>query len=157
MIRVVFRAERSARTDADGKLRVDGILPGLQYLIRDGRFDTSQREWTTAFKTTLTLIPIGGTKEAGAVRQVVLDKQLAIRATQPDGKVIAIKSIRGLSVYLPDGRWNLGAPAEILGRTDDGYVLVDRQQLLLARPGYKCELLFEPEQGKVCSCGNGHV
>jgi beta-lactamase regulating signal transducer with metallopeptidase domain/thiol-disulfide isomerase/thioredoxin len=32
---IYFKAERTARTDAEGRLEIDGILPGLEYLLRE--------------------------------------------------------------------------------------------------------------------------
>jgi hypothetical protein len=42
-------AERSRRTDSEGRLEIDGVLPGVEYHLRDARFDNNPRELPEGF------------------------------------------------------------------------------------------------------------
>jgi hypothetical protein len=54
--------DRYVRTDNEGILRIDGILPGMEYFLRDRRFNNTSRlsneEWQKLFQGRVTLIPV---------------------------------------------------------------------------------------------------
>ncbi|MGE5293608.1 MAG: carboxypeptidase regulatory-like domain-containing protein [Solirubrobacterales bacterium] len=52
------RAEdRCATTDAEGKLTLDGVVPGLEYFIRDAKANLSQRGWWELYNENRVLLP----------------------------------------------------------------------------------------------------
>jgi hypothetical protein len=53
----LFRADdRNAKTDADGKLKIKGIIPGLEYYVIDSRAESGPRDMY--FTKTMALIPL---------------------------------------------------------------------------------------------------
>jgi beta-lactamase regulating signal transducer with metallopeptidase domain len=57
----MFRADdRSATTDAEGRLILNGIVPGLEYFIRDARANLSQSGWWDLYNENRVLLPLDG-------------------------------------------------------------------------------------------------
>ncbi len=61
----VFRADdRPASTDAEGRLTLDGIVPGLEYFLRDARANLSERGWWDLYNENRVLLPPEGSPAA---------------------------------------------------------------------------------------------
>jgi hypothetical protein len=61
----VWQCDRTATTDADGRLKVGGILPGQEYLVADARYYHSATRQEDGFQpVTLVLAPLGQTGSA---------------------------------------------------------------------------------------------
>lgn len=159
---VVWDNERTVRTDSLGHLKVSGILPGMQYLLRDARYDRSQSEWLSSYSATVTLIPKADDKPnepvvlstrpaltlipkaAGKPNEpVILSTLLPVRVLDASGKPAAIEDILEISVAIPDGDWHLGPKPDIKQRLDDGWVLIDRQMVVLAHPGNRVTMTLK--------------
>jgi protocatechuate 3,4-dioxygenase beta subunit len=58
----IWRAKRRGRTDHLGILKIDGIIPGLSYHLRDARFDAGTGQWPEGWRSwfdgEVTLIPL---------------------------------------------------------------------------------------------------
>src|SRR5207248_854257 len=124
---------------------IEGFAPGLQYLIRDGRYDRSQSKWLDSFRTTLVLAPAGGKPNAG-IHRIVLANELALRVVNASHQSIRIKDIRQIQVQQADKAWwSMGPKPSIVGHKGDGWVLVDRKHFALAKPGAAVEITFQAE------------
>ena len=54
----LMRAEdRPASTDAEGRLTLDGIVPGLEYFVRDARANLGERGWWDLYNENRALLP----------------------------------------------------------------------------------------------------
>ena len=56
----ISRAERDGRTDAEGRLKIDGVLPGMEYLLHDARARLSE----SGFHREIQLIPKESAQDA---------------------------------------------------------------------------------------------
>ena len=137
-----WQEARVVKTDAAGQLKIDGILPGLRYGLRDEKSDRAAE--------TLALIPLAATTYGGAqpCQDVMLTDTLVIRVVDPVGHPIPIKQVTQARVFIdgPErGPWVNEMPIE--RRLADESIVVKRESLLLAKPGQKIELLFLPQKG----------
>ena len=56
----MWRGNRSAKTDGDGHLKLDGILPGLSYHLEDARLQEpgpDHKDWDNLIHQNVVIIP----------------------------------------------------------------------------------------------------
>lgn len=151
--RNVFRAEdREARTDANGRLRIDGIVPGLEYFLRDASANLSRAaDWTKKFHQYVRLIPAdeGGAERArddGPAR-VVLSNRMLVRVLDLDGRLVPVKRVDAVILHRATlGRWHLDGH-RLIETLDDGAAVIERPGPLASYPRNKVEIHVRNDSG----------
>jgi hypothetical protein len=118
--------ERRLRTDAAGRLSVPGVVPGMSYLVRDGRWDLSDEAWLRSVQAMETLVDEGGRGDPAAPRTVVLDTRVLLRVSDAGGRPVPLKRITAMSFARGAGRpAQLPEVPRVSERLPDGSLLLD--------------------------------
>ncbi|MBN2582150.1 MAG: M48 family metalloprotease [Planctomycetes bacterium] len=145
--RTVFRAaDFVASADDKGRLKVNGIVPGLTYQILDAAIDTSRGGWMEMPHQQAVLAP--GSDDGQAVQPpaaVVLSDKVVVRVVNADGKPLPIREISNLRIKREFGWWSnvIGTPPPIEARDDRPEVMglcIKRKYVILGRPGNPMEI-----------------
>ena len=143
-------AQREVRTGRDGKLRVGGIVPGMEYFIIDANANRGRPDWWSKyFYTTTVLLPaVPGDTKAPPVKLVAprAADRAFIKVVDPKGKVVPVTGMSNL-VIMTDGNipWHPGLDLPIFARLEDGTVVTDRRGVSLAKPGQTVTITVSTE------------
>lgn len=86
----LFRADdRTVTTDAEGRLTLDGIVPGLEYFIRDAKANLSERGWRDLYNENRVLLPLDGGPAVLTLPAPQGDGVISGAVVDPNGKPIA--------------------------------------------------------------------
>ena len=136
---------REERTDAAGRLRLEGVVPGQAYLVRDARQRLSVvgNEFPSA-----SIAPLDAAG-APAVTRLMLDTRLAVRVLDAARKPVPVRQFTGARVWFdPHSNSVSREVPRVLKRLDDGWVLVDGRVIDDLAPGRRVELDVERDDGR---------
>lgn len=144
----LLRADwRIVTTNANGRLTLDGVVPGQAYFLLDARTTTSENGWYEHPHQVAILAPTDQPAEEPV--QIVMSDKLALQLRDADEQRIPIAAIRRLEVIRPDRNNWVNPNVEIVGRMDGGWTLIQRSALNWSPPEQRVRLIGTTKGGEV--------